>query len=356
MTNEKAGLNRRCSILAGVIGVSLVGVPHGYADHPDLFVTDLNSDSVLRFDGATGACIGEFTSGISMQGASGLAFGPSGDLYVAVRNTHNVLRFDGESGEFIDQFVPPQHGGLLGPRGIVFGGADGHLYVASGGAHWVAKYDSATGDFIEVFASGGGLQEPEGIVFGPDGDLYVASSGNGRVLRYHGVTGEFIEAVALECPFANPGPIGVAFGPDGALYISEYVPAKVWRWDGQQCAQFGCQISFPVGLVFGLDDNLYVTSLLSGRVDRFNWPAGTCDSFVTSGSCGLLDPTHLIFRPGPPGCHGDLDGDGNVGAGDLLALLGSWGPCKGCPADFDFNGNVGTSDLIALLGNWGPCR
>ncbi len=344
MTNEKAGLNRRCSILAGVIGVSLVGVPHGYADHPDLLVTDLKSNRVLRFDGATGACLGQFTGGILMDGASGLSFGPSGDLYVAVRGTDNVLRFDGESGQFIEEFVPSQHGGLLGPRGIVFGGADGHLYVASGGADWVAKYDSATGDFIEVFASGGGLQEPEGIVFGPDGDLYVASSGNGRVLRYHGVTGEFIEAVALECPFAATGPMGVAFGPGGALYISDYVPGKVWRWNGQQCAQFGCGISFPVGLIFGLDDNLYVTSLGSSEVSRFDWPAGPCSNFVSPGSCGLVAPTHLIFRPGPPGCPWDLDGDEVVGTGDLILLLGSWGD------------PYGTADLIELLGNWGPCR
>ena len=54
-------------------------------------------------------------------------------------------------------------------------------------------------------------------------------------------------------------------------------------------------------------------------------------------------------------CPADLDGDGNVGASDLLALLASWGPCKGCAADFDGNGNVGASDLLELLANWGPC-
>jgi hypothetical protein len=56
-----------------------------------------------------------------------------------------------------------------------------------------------------------------------------------------------------------------------------------------------------------------------------------------------------------PPCPWDLDGNGNVGASDLLSLLVSWGPCKGCPADFDDNGNVGASDLLALLVNWGPC-
>ena len=39
----------------------------------------------------------------------------------------------------------------------------------------------------------------------------------------------------------------------------------------------------------------------------------------------------------------DLDGDDNVGTGDLILLLGSWGD------------PYGTADLIELLGNWGPC-
>ena len=54
-------------------------------------------------------------------------------------------------------------------------------------------------------------------------------------------------------------------------------------------------------------------------------------------------------------CPWDLDGNGSIGASDLLSLLASWGPCKGCPGDFDGNGIVGASDLLALLANWGPC-
>ncbi len=54
-------------------------------------------------------------------------------------------------------------------------------------------------------------------------------------------------------------------------------------------------------------------------------------------------------------CPADLDGDGSVGASDLLLLLVSWGPCRGCSADFDGNGTVGASDLLTLLANWGPC-
>ncbi|MEE9130176.1 MAG: hypothetical protein V3T84_09170 [Phycisphaerales bacterium] len=58
----------------------------------------------------------------------------------------------------------------------------------------------------------------------------------------------------------------------------------------------------------------------------------------------------------PPILIGDLDGDGSVGASDLLILLVSWGPCADCddcPADLDGDGSVGASDLLILLVNWG---
>lgn len=70
---------------------------------------------------------------------------------------------------------------------------------------------------------------------------------------------------------------------------------------------------------------------------------------------GGLNGAFMLDFGGPNECLGDLDGNGSVGAGDLLALLASWGPCEGCPADFDGNGAVGAADLLILLANWGIC-
>ncbi|MEE8156173.1 MAG: FG-GAP-like repeat-containing protein, partial [Phycisphaerales bacterium] len=53
---------------------------------------------------------------------------------------------------------------------------------------------------------------------------------------------------------------------------------------------------------------------------------------------------------------GDLDGDGSVGASDLLILLVNWGRCGNCddcPADLNGDCNVGAADLLILLANWG---
>jgi hypothetical protein len=56
-----------------------------------------------------------------------------------------------------------------------------------------------------------------------------------------------------------------------------------------------------------------------------------------------------------PPCPADIDGTGDVGIGDFLALLEAWGPNPGHPADLDGNGVVGIEDCLALLAAWGPC-
>ncbi|MDP6601828.1 MAG: hypothetical protein QGH76_05975, partial [Phycisphaerales bacterium] len=57
-------------------------------------------------------------------------------------------------------------------------------------------------------------------------------------------------------------------------------------------------------------------------------------------------------------CEGDLDGSGDVGVDDLLALIGAWGPCGDpldCPEDLDGSGTVDVDDLLALIGVFGGC-
>jgi hypothetical protein len=53
-------------------------------------------------------------------------------------------------------------------------------------------------------------------------------------------------------------------------------------------------------------------------------------------------------------CPWDLDGTGDVGIVDLLALLKAWDTTPGGPPDFD-GGGVGITDFLELLANWGPC-
>jgi uncharacterized membrane protein len=58
-------------------------------------------------------------------------------------------------------------------------------------------------------------------------------------------------------------------------------------------------------------------------------------------------------RPAPP-CPADLNGDDEVGAQDLAALLSAWGT-KSSDADLNGDGAVGAQDLAVLLSAWGAC-
>jgi hypothetical protein len=70
----------------------------------------------------------------------------------------------------------------------------------------------------------------------------------------------------------------------------------------------------------------------------------------------VSNPADIVVVPGVPPCPEDIFPDGVVNAGDLGALLASWGPCTGsCTADLDGNGSVGATDLAQLLAAWGLC-
>ncbi len=77
-----------------------------------------------------------------------------------------------------------------------------------------------------------------------------------------------------------------------------------------------------------------------------------CVNVVDDG--GAVDTT-CPGTAGPP-CPWDLNGSGDVGILDLLALLAAWGPCEApCPPDFDGGGTVDIFDLLTLIANWGAC-
>ena len=51
---------------------------------------------------------------------------------------------------------------------------------------------------------------------------------------------------------------------------------------------------------------------------------------------------------------GDVNGDGTVGASDILAIIAAWGGCSwGCNEDLNSDGSVDVQDLLIVIQNWG---
>ncbi len=211
--------------------------PHGMcigADG-DFYVSSFFNDKVLKFDGETGAPLGDFVSSGSggLSGPMGCQFGSDGNLYVAGFNDGSVLRYNGATGAFIDAFVAPGSVPQMFTEFMTFG-PDGHLYVATGSVrHSVIRFDSTSGLPIDEFVAptSGGLLDPHTFAFGPGGDLYVASFGTHEVKRYSGTSGVFIEDFVTAGSGGLVQPHGITFGDDGLLYVTSWATHQVLRYD-----------------------------------------------------------------------------------------------------------------------------
>ena len=324
--------------LSALVGMGIMALaPWAYAD---LFVSSPNN--IFRYDEQTGEFLGEFippgSGGLGQP--NGLIFGPDGNLYVCSLGTNSILRFDGITGAPLPSpgksgatFVPSASGGLsfgtIGESGsgwLIFG-PDGNLYATSGGltappgSSSVLRFNGKTGEFIDAFvpAGSGGLMGPRGLVFGPDGNLYVNCNqpGPGPVLRYDGTTGACLDVFvpAGSNPFGESrsgSPRGLVFGPDGNLYVGSFPIAhpSVLRYDGRTGALIDAFVSEGsgglttlTGPLFGPDGNLYLKStpnFATGAILRYDGTTGAfIDQFVPYWN-GLAENLGFVFRNTDP--------------------------------------------------------
>jgi WD40 repeat protein len=298
----------RSLFTALTVGVVLGGVPTAAEAAPiDLLVSSYNTNSVKRYDGATGAYLGDFAS--AAANPRGMSLGPDGNLYVgggAYGDLNgNIRRFDGTTGAFLGTVTS----GHPGPIGDVIFGPDGDLYASVLVQDYVIHLDPSTGGLLGIIGAGSPLNDASGLAFGADGNLYVASYPDNQVLRFDGTTGAYLGLFATVPIAGNAGHIAdVIFGPDGNLLatIGYAEPTgDIWRFDGTTGASLGAFIpaadphpAIPVFQVFGPDGNLYVGSSGTDEVLRYNGTTGEfIDSFASGG--GLDAPIGLAFVPEP---------------------------------------------------------
>jgi Ca2+-binding RTX toxin-like protein len=216
-------------VASGAAGSDLVFGPDG-----NLYVS--TASKVVRFRGpfgsSPGAALGDFvTSGSGgLSGAGALAFGPDGNLYVLSSLTDSVLRYNGTTGAFIDVFVPPGTGPVQ-PTDMGFG-PDGNLYVVSGNTAGIFRYDGATGAPLgELVPAVGSLVTPEGITFGAGGSAFVVDTGGDQVVRYDLASGEVLGGFAVF--FGQPsGRVNVHHPQDRTtqtVRVNNVAPAVVVR-------------------------------------------------------------------------------------------------------------------------------
>jgi WD40 repeat protein len=279
-----------------------------------LLVSSGETGSILRYDEKTGEFLGTFVSPGSggLKRPTGLTIGPDNNLYVSSVDVNNpandsILRFNGKTGAFIDVFVASGSGGLEHPSSLTFG-PDHNLYVSTLAGKGVLRYNGQNGTFIDTFVSsdGGTLNFPS-LTFGPDKNLYVSNSSGHDILRYNGQNGSFLGVFVPASSSMLNVPGGLTFGPDNNLYVGDFSPdGGIRRYNGKTGAFIDTFIpvgsgglNLPsLGLTFGPDKHFYVTSYGNNSVLRYNGKTGAFKNiFVSAGSGGLNSPEDLIFSP-----------------------------------------------------------
>ena len=298
-----------------------------------LTASDWNN-SVFLLDGNTGLVNQTLSAGLITR-PSGVEVGPDGDFYVT-SSANTILRYDGTTGALVGTFISAGAGGLNSPFDLAFG-ADGHLYVASYGTDEILRYDGTTGAFIDAFVAtgSGGMTNPSALDFGPDGNLYVSSWFNGIVHRFNGTTGAYIDDFADTEGF---GTTGFAFGPDGNLYVGRANVPQIFVFDqatGTKVGQFA-PTGGPYDLAFGPDGYLYAALWSADVIERFDISTQTSAGvFATNATSGIDGPWGFEFTPDqqvtitpaanlPPVV--DLNGTNDVGLDFAVTFTEDGGP------------------------------
>ncbi len=117
----------------------------------------------------------------------------------------------------------------------------------------------------------------------------------------------------------------------------------------------GCMLVTDGSQVPGLPEGTLFSDL--GFGDLYLNDAG--DAVFAASYTGAMSGDGLFRLVLPGECREDVNGTGDVGFDDVLAVLREWGACppqQMCPADVDGNGVVEYPDVVAVLSAWGPCN
>jgi Calx-beta domain len=194
------------------------------------------SHQVLRFQGPNGTSPGAFVDVFVnitniASGPNSLVFGPDGALYANGGGVSSDLidRFDGSTGAPIGDgvFVAPRSGGLSNSRQFVIDPLGVYLYVVNSNAGQVLRFQgpsaSDPGAFVDTYITQGqsGLAFSIGLALDPAGNLYVGERDLNRITRF-APNSQATFTVTLNAPSSSPVSVNYATANGTAVAGTDY--------------------------------------------------------------------------------------------------------------------------------------
>lgn len=256
------------------------------------------TNSIKRFDGLTGAFIGDFVTAGSggLSAPQGLAFGPDGHLYVSSvsQSASAILKYDGQSGAFLGQFNSGYSFGFaadLSWRNGILYAAEFTSSSVTGGIH---RFD-ASGNHMGLFAATG--SGSDGHLFASDGFFYAVASQQSVIKKFDSATGSFISSSSV----VNGLLLDLREGSNGNLFVNNFNPGSVFQINkatGSNMGTFVSGLPTSQGQEIGLDGSLLVGTYAGNSILRFDESTGAAMGTFASGG-GLIRPNNFVFGPDP---------------------------------------------------------
>ncbi len=319
---------RRCCTLLILFGLTLLASV-GKAEN--LFISDFRNGNVIEFT-ASGSFVRDFVPAGSggLNGACNLRFGLDGNLYVA--NLANVKKYDGTTGAYLGDFAV----GLNSAIDIIFA-PNGNAYVAEYATDSVSEF-SSTGTLLRTFTDR--LSTPEGLAFRSNGNLLVTNSyGN----PYRNTITEIDLTTGVATTFATGlgEPVGIAKGYDGRYYVANFTYARsyggtnpdtiqVMGAEGGVSSTWNNSSLDGANYIVFTEGDLFITNFYNRTISRFN---GTTGAFVSAFSVG--DFSHNV-----QGIAVRHPADSVVAVGGIIALQGTQNAVQSL--DFTFHPTTGS--------------
>ena len=143
-------------------------------------------------------------------------------MIVTSETNNSVMRYNGTTGAFVSVFVTAASGGLAAPKGLLFNPITGNLLVASFTTNQILEYNGATGAFIKVWSIVGvQFSGPYALRIGRDGQVYVSTNTDpadthftrAHILIFDVRNGNFVRAYVQANDSGLSRPTGFDFMP-----------------------------------------------------------------------------------------------------------------------------------------------